>query len=192
MPGGASIAVGAAVASGMQDSKVILMTEADQTALRDGMEMLTEAKKDLDTGLIDKGIDIMQATIDSADGAAGDQSGVARIKTGEFKDADSFHRESGQATIYRGPDGSFLLRLENLRVTNGPALHVFLSAHEDPDNSGEVRDQGFFDLGDLKGNRGNQNYPIPTEVDITAYNSVVIYCKPFSVVFSVAPLQDVG
>ncbi len=103
MPGGAGIAVGAAVASGMQDSKVILMTEADQAALRDGMEMLSEAKKDLDTGIIDKGIDIMQATIDSADGAAGDQSGVARIKTGEFKDADSFHREAAKRRSTEAP-----------------------------------------------------------------------------------------
>ena len=77
-------------------------------------------------------------------------------------------------------------------MTNGPALHVYLSRHEDPDSPGEVKDLGFVDLGDLKGNRGNQNYPIPSDVDIAGYNSVVIYCKPFNVVFSVASLRDVG
>ena len=139
--------------------------------------------------MIDQGVDIMKTAIDSASDAVDDQSDVAKIKTGEFKDADSFHRGSGQATVYSGPDGSFLLRLENLAVTNGPALHVYLSRHEDPDNPGEVKDPGFVDLGDLKGNRGNQNYSIPTDVNISDYNSVVIYCQPFEVVFSVAPLQ---
>ena len=192
MPGGSGIAVGAAVASGVEGSKVIIMTEANQDALHDGMEMVSGAKEDLDAVLIDKGIGIMQTAIDDASGSGNDQSQVARIKTGEFKDADSFHKGSGQATIYSGPDGSFLLRLENLRVTNGPALHVYLSRHQDPDNPGQVKDQGFVDLGDLKGNRGNQNYPIPSDVAIADYNSVVIYCKPFEVVFSVASLSDAG
>ena len=192
MPGGAAIAVGAAVTAGVENSKVILMTEANQASLHDGMEMVSEAREDQDLALIDKGVGIMEAAIDDASGAGDDQSDVARIKAGEFKDADSFHKGSGQATIYTGPDGSFLLRLENLDVTNGPALHVYLSRHEDPDNPGEVKDSGFIDLGDLKGNRGNQNYPIPSDVDITGYNSIVIYCKPFEVVFSVATLRDVA
>ena len=192
MPGGAAMAVESALTSGVEDSQVIIMTEANQDALHDGMAMVSAAKDDLDIAQIDKGIDMMKTAVDNASGAADDQSDVAQIKTGEFKDADSFHRGSGQATIYSGPDGSFLLRLENLDVTNGPALHVYLSRHPDPDSPGEVKDQGFVDLGDLKGNRGNQNYPITSDVDITAYNSVVIYCKPFNVVFSVASLRDVG
>ena len=40
-----------------------------------------------------------------------------------------------------------------------------------------------------KGNKGNQNYPIPDDVDVDSQMSVVIYCVPFSVVFSVATLQ---
>ena len=114
-----------------------------------------------------------------------------KLKAGSFRNADSFHRGSGRATVYRGPDGSLLLRLEDFKVTNGPALHVILSPHQDPKSQHEVRVPGYVDLGNLKGNIGNQNYPIPEEIDITTMNSVVIYCKPFHVVFSVAPLQDV-
>ncbi len=115
-----------------------------------------------------------------------------QVKTGEFKDADAFHQGSGQAIIYRGPDGSHLLRLENLDVTNGPRLHVYLSGHADPGDPEAVRALGYYDLGRLKGNRGNQNYPLPSDVDVSAYNSVVIYCQPFHVVFSVASLTDAG
>ena len=46
-----------------------------------------------------------------------------------------------------------------------------------------------FDLGELKGNIGNQNYEIPKDLDVDQYNSVVIYCVPFHVVFSVATLM---
>ena len=115
-----------------------------------------------------------------------------RLKVGEFMDADSIHKGSGTATIYRGPDGSLLLRLENFSVTNGPDLHVYLSPHRNPNRGGQVRTAGYVDLGELKGNRGNQNYPIPAGVDIGIQQSVVIYCVPFSVVFSVAMLEDAG
>ena len=117
---------------------------------------------------------------------------AVRLKIGELKDADSFHKGSGQAIIYRGPDGSHLLRLENLSVTNGPDLHVLLSPHPDPQSRDQVKQPGYVDLGKLKGNKGNQNYEIPSEVDVSIQGSVVIYCKPFSVIFSVAPLQDVS
>ena len=54
---------------------------------------------------------------------------AAKLKTGSFRDADRAHKGSGQATIYRGPDGSHVLRLEDLNVTNGPDLHVILTPH---------------------------------------------------------------
>ena len=192
MPGAAAISLAVAMMGGEAAPKVIGLTEADGATLKEGLEMVTEAKKDLDLAMMDKGLDMMQAAVDNANRSANDQFGVEKIKAGGFKDADSFHKGTGQATIYSGPDGTYLLRLEDLAVTNGPALHVYLSRHEDPDSPKEVKEPGYVDLGDLKGNRGNQNYPIPGGVDVAIYNSVVIYCKPFNVVFSVATLHGVG
>jgi hypothetical protein len=77
-----------------------------------------------------------------------------------------------------------VLRLEDLKVTNGPDLHVLLMV----DPEGRDKSQGYLDLGKLKGNIGNQNYPIPDDTDISIYNAVMIYCEPFDVVFSTAPL----
>ena len=48
--------------------------------------------------------------------------------------------------------------------------------------------RGYVELGKLKGNIGNQNYPIDAGVDVSAMSSVVIYCKPFRVIFAVAGL----
>jgi hypothetical protein len=109
------------------------------------------------------------------------------VAQGEFQDADTFHQGSGQAIIYQVADGSRVLRFENFTVTNGPDLHVLLATNPTPGASSELGD--YLDLGSLKGNVGNQNYEIPADVDLSQYGSIVIYCKPFHVIFSVATFQ---
>ena len=113
-----------------------------------------------------------------------------KIVTGSFRDADRFHKGSGTASIYEGPDGSHVLRLEGFDVTNGPDLHVILSPANDPQSRADVTSDGYVDLGKLNGNVGNQNYEIPNDVEIPESGSVVIYCQPFHVIFSVASLED--
>lgn len=108
------------------------------------------------------------------------------ILSGEFKDADNFHKGSGLAKVLEN-NSNQLLRLENFMVTNGPDLHVLLVENENPANhDGFGR---YVDLGSLKGNVGDQNYVIPENIDTSIYKSVVIYCEPFSVVFSTANLN---
>ena len=122
---------------------------------------------------------------------AGDEmkmdASVTALKSGSFRGADSFHRGSGTATIYRSADGQSVLRLEDFSVTNGPDLRVLLAPASDPQGRGDI--QGYIELGELKGNMGNQNYFLPQDEDPADYGSVVIYCNPFQVVFSVASLN---
>ena len=54
------------------------------------------------------------------------------ILTGSFMDADRFHQGSGDAKVFRLPDGRTILRFENFNVTNGPALSVLLSSNPTP------------------------------------------------------------
>ena len=82
-----------------------------------------------------------------------------------------------------------MLRLEDFRATNGPDLHVLLSPAADPASRDELQTAGYVGLGKLKGNIGNQNYEIPANIDPNAQGSVIIYCMPFHVIFSVAPLS---
>jgi hypothetical protein len=145
---------------------------------------------DMSRGEIEKTMETMAKMDSPMEDAMPDRMAEAvAIKTGQLKDADRVHRGSGTATIYQLPDGSNVLRLEDLSVTNGPALVVILSPHPDPSNSGQVRQEGHVELAKLKGNKGNQNYPLPDGVDPASFNSVIIYCKPFKVIFSVAPLS---
>jgi hypothetical protein len=139
----------------------------------------------------DESMEEMPDEMMEAKDGGGDESGPVRVKTGSFEDADAFHKGSGRATIFRGPGGGHLLRLEDFKVTNGPDLRVILSPAADPGSRDEVSASGYVELGKLKGNIGSQNYPIPDDVDVAAQGSVVIYCRPFHVIFSVATLREV-
>ena len=197
MPAPAEIDVAAALASdepGAMDEMVVF-TPARRDSLEQGMAMAMEATEsdsmEEAEAMTDEGMAMMEQAIEQSEMAMQPAAAneVQAVAMGSFKDADAFHRGSGTATIYRTPDGSEVLRLENLDVTNGPALHVVLSTHPDPERSQQVKQEGYVDLGDLKGNKGNQNYPIPAGVDTSIHKSVVIYCYPFAVVFSVATLE---
>ena len=197
MPAPAAIDVSAVMAAEMmgEEDAPVVMTAARQADLEEGMAMAMKAVEadsmEEAAAMAEEGVAMMEEAIEQsemmAQPAAANQ--VQAVAMGSFKDADAFHRGSGTATIYRTPDGSEVLRLEDLNVTNGPALHVVLSTHPDPERSEQVKQEGYVDLGDLKGNRGNQNYPIPAGVDTSIHKSVVIYCYPFAVVFSVATLD---
>ena len=106
------------------------------------------------------------------------------VLQGSFEGADDFHQGSGMAAIYQLADGSHVLRFDDFRVTNGPDLHVLLTTSPD----GQMGDD-YVDLGSLKGNIGSQNYEIPGDVDVSRYQSVIIYCVPFHVLFASAVLQ---
>jgi hypothetical protein len=137
----------------------------------------------------DEIMDAAAKTPDTAADEAMPEVAPTQVARGEFRDADGVHKGSGNAIVYRLPDGRHVVRFEDFRTTNGPALVVYLAKHPDPASAGDVTDGGFLDLGKLKGNVGNQNYVIPTETDISGYGSIVIWCELFDVLFSPASLQ---
>ena len=126
----------------------------------------------------------------AGDEAAATAVGPVAVLTGSFAGADSRHQGSGTATIYELEDGSRILRLENLDVTNGPDLHVIVTPVAAPESREDVSAAGYIDLGSLKGNRGDQNYEIPADFDLSQAGSIVIYCQPFHVIFATAGLSQ--
>ena len=106
---------------------------------------------------------------------------------GEFNHIDAIHGADGFARIYALPNGERFLRFEQFRSKNGPDLHVYLS-REYPTTTFAGLGQEPLHLGELKGNIGSQNYMLPAEINLGEFRSVVIYCRPFRVVFSSAQL----
>lgn len=105
------------------------------------------------------------------------------LLTGSFVGVgDGIHDAQGIAKVIPIEDGGNVIRLEDLVVTNGPDLYVYLSTDKSASD--------FVNLGRLKANIGNQNYPIPDGTDMTKYDTVLIWCKAFSVLFGSADLKS--
>ncbi|MFI2435386.1 DM13 domain-containing protein [Streptomyces sp. NPDC018693] len=114
------------------------------------------------------------------------------VATGELISHE--HETSGTVRLLRLADGSHVLRLENLDTSNGPDLRVWLT--DAPVKEGRagwhVFDDGkYVSLGKLKGNKGDQNYALPADVDPAAYSSMSIWCDRFNVSFGAAELARV-
>lgn len=119
---------------------------------------------------------------------AAERAAPIAVLSGSFEGADEFHQGAGTATVYILEDGSTVLRFEDFEVTNGPDLHVLLVPNDAPADRDDLA--GYVDLGELKGNIGNQNYEIPPDIDISEFGSIVIYCEPFHVLFASATLSS--
>lgn len=100
------------------------------------------------------------------------------------------HPAKGTATVYKLSDGKRILRFTNFEVSNGPDVVVYLSSVIDANDNELVKNSKIISLGSIKGNVGDQNYELPSDIDFNIYKSVVIWCKRFGVNFAVAPLTS--
>lgn len=111
------------------------------------------------------------------------------IYSGPFKGADRAHQAAGTASVIENAQGARLLRFTAFTVTNGPDLRVYLAAGTE---TAQITGPSTVKLGVLKGNKGDQNYPVPAGTDLDRLNTVVIWCEPFSVLFGSAVLVKGG
>jgi Electron transfer DM13 len=109
------------------------------------------------------------------------------LASGNFHDVA--HKGVGQATIYQLADGKRVLRFTKFETSNGPDVHVYLVATKDASDSETVKQADFVEVGALKGNIGDQNYELASDLDLNKYRAVTIWCKRFGVNFATAPLN---
>jgi Electron transfer DM13 len=107
-----------------------------------------------------------------------------RLRAGRFESVR--HPATGNATVIDLARGGRVLTLTDFEVDNGPDLRVYLVAGP-ARSEGDVDD--YVDLGGLKGNKGNQQYEIPDDVDVGRYSTAVVWCRAFSVLFARAPTR---
>lgn len=100
------------------------------------------------------------------------------------------HPGAGTVVVHRRHDGSHVVRFENLEVSNGPDLLVILSASPSVDNRAAYSEVEYLSLGDLKGNKGNQNYVAPAEVNPDDYQTVAIWRRRFNYTFNAADIHS--
>jgi Electron transfer DM13 len=108
-----------------------------------------------------------------------------RLASGSFHGTDDFHFGRGTATIIETAPGTYSLRLEAFSVRNGPDLYVYLS----PSAHDYVK--GAVEVGRLKATDGTFAYALPAGTDPADFASAIIWCKQFSHLFAVAPLEAI-
>ena len=125
--------------------------------------------------------------VDDTDGAVKEVAEIVAV--GSF--ISVAHEGSGTATITSLEEGGErILTLKDLDVSNGPDLRVLLSKNTNVRKASELGE--YIEIDKLKGNIGTQHYILPDGIDPQEYRSVIIYCKPFRVVFNVADLSGSG
>src|SRR3989344_4552724 len=90
------------------------------------------------------------------------------------------HDVAGKVLVIDDGD-SRILRFEDFDTVNGPDLFIYLAT----DNSAE----DYVNLGRIKATKGNVNYDIPANVDLEKYDTVLVWCRAFRVLFSYAELN---
>ncbi len=93
------------------------------------------------------------------------------------------HATAGTASVLGDGSGQRFLRFENFSTSNGPDLNVYLV------NAGAAGINDAVNLGDLKGNVGDQNYVVPVGTDLAVYDTVVVWCARFGYSFGQATLR---
>lgn len=86
---------------------------------------------------------------------------------------------TGNVKIYL-EGGSYKLDFENLAISDGPDLKVYLSTAPFP--------QGFVNLGNFN---VNNVYTIPSGVAVEHYSHVLIHCQQYNHLFAYAALQAI-
>jgi hypothetical protein len=93
------------------------------------------------------------------------------------------HEGTGDAGFFELEDGSTVLRLERFDIENGPDLRLYLV----PGGGQITPAAGSVDLGQLRGNVGDQTYELPADLELTAGDwTVLVWCEAFSVEFVAA------
>ena len=89
------------------------------------------------------------------------------------------HEVQGKALLIE-QDGKKVIRFEDFETINGPDLRIYLAS--------DLGAKDHVDLGAIKATKGNVNYEIPSDIDTTKYNKVLVWCRAFRVLFSFAIL----
>ena len=112
-------------------------------------------------------------------------------RQGIFVKIDPIHK--GVGSVYLLPNklgndktGSLILFDEDIKITPGPDLWIYLSTSEDVKRNGLGKN---LQLILLKGTKGGQTYVVNKPIaELQKYKSVVVWCKQFEVLFTYAVL----
>lgn len=127
-----------------------------------------------------------------------DEPSLSKVKTGGFVKLETFGEileTEGVVAIYEviisgNLEGRILNFDEDFSTISAPNLEVYLSPRQTVQTPNQLFDETnpAVEVAVLRGNIGAQNFELQTTLDLTIYNSVVIYNEDYNLIIAVAPL----
>jgi hypothetical protein len=109
-------------------------------------------------------------------GGAPDSGEPVALASGALRGID--HDARGTVKLYRQPDGTLVVGLEDIDIESGPDFKLYVVPGHDAVRPGD----GGVNLGGLKGNQGTQFYAVPPETELTPGEwTVLVWCRAFAV-----------
>jgi len=81
-------------------------------------------------------------------------------------------------------NGQTIIRFaDDFKTKNGPDLKIFLSPQTIQAVNGKTATAGSVNLGVLKSTNGTQDYVLPAGVNLADFNSVLVHCEAYSILW---------
>ncbi len=93
------------------------------------------------------------------------------------------YKIEGTAKIENVDGETHLVLSEDFKTKNGPDLKVYLTKKPIESLTGQDVKNDATKIGVLKSNKGAQSYILPADLDLADYESVVIHCEAFTVLW---------
>ncbi len=134
---------------------------------------LVACKKNPDFTIVDEPLPINNGT----NGASTIPEPITQTK-GVFM--NGVHATSGKVSVVKNAEGKEFLAFENFKTDSGPDLRIYLAEDTGAKNFIEV---------DRLTKLGTFSIPLPSDTSTAQRKYVLIWCRPFSVLFGSAELQ---
>ncbi len=119
-------------------------------------------------------------------------TGSTTTRQGMFASAE--HATTGNVELISQDGQATLVFDETFATSNGPDLVVVLhrSANliaETTPPAYPLNKEDYVVIAPLTATNGRQEYAVPAEIDLTAFEAVAVWCQQFNATFGAAPLQ---
>ena len=90
---------------------------------------------------------------------------------------------SGSWEVVQRGDQTVIVFGDDFKAKSGPDLKVFISPATVSEVNGKTATNGSVLLGELTSTKGSQEYVVPAGVDLANFESVLVHCEAYSVLW---------
>lgn len=95
----------------------------------------------------------------------------------------------GSWSIEQRADGNYLVLSDDFKTRSAPDLKFFLSKKKFSDINGSNATDGATLISEISSSKGGQSYKIPSNINVSDYESLVLHCEQYSKLWASTSLK---